>query len=82
MANWQPAPYKDYRYIVADTELLGGKLAVRGTRLSVSLILECLANGMSMEDIDEAFDHTFPHEAVAEVLRVASEVTDAFHVAA
>jgi len=58
----QPAPYKDYRWIVADPELLGGKLAVRGTRLSVALILECLANGMSLHDIDEAFDHAFPHE--------------------
>jgi uncharacterized protein (DUF433 family) len=82
MAEWQPAAYKDYRYIVADPQLLGGKLAIRGTRLSVSLILECLANGMSMEDIDEAFDHTFPHEALAETLKVASEITDSFHVAA
>ncbi len=82
MAHWEPAAYKDYRYIVADADLLGGKLAIRGTRLSVSLILECLANGMSVEDIDEAFDRTLPHEALAEVLKVASEVTDSFHVAA
>ena len=49
---------------------------------SVSLILECLANGMSMEDVDEAFDHAFPNEALAEVLKVAPEVTGSFHVAA
>ena len=71
-----------YRWIVADAELLGGKLAIRGTRLSVSLILECLANGMSAHDIDEAFDHAFPQEALPEVLKVASELTDSFHVAA
>ena len=82
MADWQPAPYKDYRWVVADTQLLGGKLAIRGTRLSVSLILECLANGMSLEDIDRAFDHIFPHEALPEVLKVAAEFTDSFHVAA
>ena len=82
MPDWQPAAYKDYRYIVADPELLGGKLAIRGTRLSVSLILECLANGMSIQDIDEAYDHAFPHEALSEVLKVASEVTDSPHVAA
>ncbi|MGI8743562.1 MAG: DUF433 domain-containing protein [Bryobacteraceae bacterium] len=46
MQDWQPAGYKDYRYIAAGPELLGGKLAIRGTRLSVSLILECLANDM------------------------------------
>ncbi len=61
---------------------LGGKLAVRGTRLSVSQILECLASGMSPADIDEAFDHAFPREALSEVLKVASELTDSFHVAA
>ena len=82
MSDWQVAPYKNYRWIVADERLLGGKLAIRGTRLSVSLILECLANGMSVEDIDRAFDDAFPHEALPEVLKVASELTDSFHVAA
>ena len=82
MSDWQPLAYKDYRWIVADPRLLGGKLAIRGTRLSVSLILECMAGGMSLEDIDESFNHAFPHEALPEVLRVASELTDSFHVAA
>jgi uncharacterized protein (DUF433 family) len=77
-----PPTYKDYRWIVADPQLLGGKLAIRGTRLSVSLILECLASSMSLSDIDEAFDHAFPHEALPEVLKVAAELTDSFHVAA
>ena len=82
MSDWQPAAYKDYRWIVADPQLLGGKLAIRGTRLSVSLVLECLAGGMSLEDIDDAFDRAFPHEALPEVWKVASEFTDSFHVAA
>ncbi|MGH9455471.1 MAG: DUF433 domain-containing protein [Terriglobia bacterium] len=82
MSNFQPAPYSDYKWIVADSQLLGGKLAIRGTRLSVSLILECLAGGMSLEDMDEAFDCAFPHEALPEVLKVASELTGSFHVAA
>jgi uncharacterized protein (DUF433 family) len=72
VSDWQPKAYKDYRWIVADPELLGGKLAIRGTRLSVSLILECLADGMSLNDIDEAFDRLFPHDAMPEVLKVAS----------
>ena len=82
MSDWQPAAYKDYRWIVADPQLLGGKLAIRGTRLSVSLILECLAAGMSMEEIDESFGNAFPHDALPEVLKVASELADSFHVAA
>ena len=79
---FEPNAYKDYQWIVADPQLLGGKLAIRGTRLSVALILESLANGMSLDEIDAAFDHSFPHEALPEVLKVASELTDAFHVAA
>jgi uncharacterized protein (DUF433 family) len=82
MASWQPTAYRHYRLIVADPQLLGGKLAIRGTRLSVSLILECLASGMSLDDIDQSFAGAFPREALPEVLKVASEITDSFHVAA
>jgi hypothetical protein len=58
------------------------KLSIRGTRLSVALILECLANGMSVADIDDAFHGAFPSAALPEVLMVASEFADSFHVAA
>jgi len=82
MSNWQPSAYKDYQWIVADPQLLGGKLAIRGTRLSVSLILECLVGGMSLEEINDSFDSASPSEALPEVLKVASELADSFHVAA
>jgi uncharacterized protein (DUF433 family) len=84
MSSWESSSvaYKNYQWIVADPRLLGGNLAIRGTRLSVSLILEALANGMSLEEIDAAFDHAFPHQALIEVLRVASELADSVHVAA
>ena len=74
--------YKDYAWIVSDPDLLGGKLAIRGTRLSVALILECLSSGMTLRDIRESFAGVFPEEALPEVLRVASELADSFHVAA
>ena len=74
--------YKDYKWIIADPRLLGGGLAIRGTRLSVPLILECLSNGMTLDDIDESFDHTFPREALPEVLKVAAEIANSIHVAA
>jgi uncharacterized protein (DUF433 family) len=80
MPPWQPEAYKGCRWIVADPQLLGGKLAIRGTRLAV--ILECLASGMSVDDIDQSFDCAFPRQALPEVLKVASEFTDSFHVAA
>ncbi len=82
MADFEPRAYKDYRWIVADPLLLGGTLAIRGTRLSVALILECLANGMTLDDIDESFDRTFPREALSEVLKLASELVGAVRVAA
>jgi len=73
--------YKNFRWIVADPELLGGKLAVRGTRFSVSFILSCLADGMSIEEVEETYGKV-PREAVPEVMRVASEIVDAADVAA
>jgi uncharacterized protein (DUF433 family) len=74
-------PYKNFRWIVTDPELLGGKLAIRGTRFSVSFILACLAEGMSVEEIEETYGQ-FPCEAIPEVMRVASEILDAPNVAA
>jgi uncharacterized protein (DUF433 family) len=81
MKNRELRPFKDYRWIVADPDLLGGKLAVRGTRFSVSFVLSCLAEGMSLEEIEETYG-SFPHDAVPEIMRVASEFLDTPHVAA
>ena len=69
-------PFKNFHWIVADPELLGGKLAVRGTRFSVSFILSCLAEGMSLEEIDETYGR-LPREAIPEMMRIASEILDA-----
>jgi hypothetical protein len=37
---------------------------------------------MTLADIDESFGHTFPHEALPEVLKVASELAESVPVAA
>ena len=42
-------------WIVADAEHLGGSPRVRGTRISVALILESLAAGMSVAEIVDAY---------------------------
>jgi uncharacterized protein (DUF433 family) len=73
--------FKGCLRIVADPALLGGKLAIRGTRFSVSFILLCLAEGMSSEEIDETYG-SFPHEAIPEIMMVASQALDAPDVAA
>jgi uncharacterized protein (DUF433 family) len=55
------------RWIVADAEHLAGKPRVRGTRISVALILESLAAGMSIAEIVEAYP-TLSEEGVKGVL--------------
>jgi len=42
-------------WIVADSEHLGRSPRVRGTRISVALILESLAAGMTVADIVDAY---------------------------
>ncbi len=54
-------------WIVADPEHLGGSPRVRGTRVSVALILESLAAGMTMAEIVDAYP-SLTAEAVRGVL--------------
>jgi len=61
-----------YQWIVADPDLLRGQPAVKGTRLSVSHILACLAEGMTGEDIERDYPG-FPPESLPEVLKFAAE---------
>ena len=48
MADWRDR-------ITADTDILVGKPIIKGTRISVELILGWLANGWSFEQILEAY---------------------------
>ena len=68
-------PYKQFKNIISHPDLLGGKLTVRGTRISVSHVLECLAAGMDVNDINESFETNFTQEVIAEVLQAASDIT-------
>ena len=55
------------KWIVADPEHLGGSPRVRGTRISVAFILECLAAGMTIAEIVDAYP-TLTEESVRGVL--------------
>ena len=48
--NWR-------EHIHSDTAIMGGKPVVRGTRISVELIIEYLAEGAPVSEILEAYDH-------------------------
>jgi len=54
-------------WIVADSEHLGGSPRVRGTRISVALVLESLAAGMSIAEIVDAYP-SLTEESVRGVL--------------
>jgi uncharacterized protein (DUF433 family) len=58
----------DQKWIVSDKDHLGGKPRVQGTRISVAFLLECLANGMSVAEIVDAYP-TLSENAVQGALR-------------
>ncbi len=41
--------------IVCDPEILNGKPVVQGTRVSVALVLPCIASGMTREEILQGY---------------------------
>ena len=57
--------------ITVDSQVLGGKPCIRGMRISVALVLNLLANGMSPEDILEAYPYLEP-EDIRQALRYAA----------
>jgi len=81
MTKHELVGYRTYKWIVKDPEYMGGKLALRGTRLSVSHILGCLAEGMDHQEIETSYGPV-PKEAISEVLQVAAEITENPDVAA
>lgn len=60
-------------YIVTDPEVLAGKPALKGTRLSVELILDRLADGWTTSDLIQAYPRLTP-EALQAVFAFAAEV--------
>lgn len=51
--------------IVVDPEILVGKPVIRGTRISVELILDLLTRGYTREQILEQYDHLTPEDIQA-----------------
>jgi uncharacterized protein (DUF433 family) len=43
--------------IVADTDVLVGKPVIKGTRISVELVMDLLAAGYSSDQIRQQYDH-------------------------
>lgn len=65
MTTWQDR-------IVTDPAILVGKPTIKGTRISVELILGWLANGWTYEQLIEAYPH-ITHEDIQAALAYAAE---------
>lgn len=59
--------------ITADPEILVGKPIIKGTRISVELILGWLANGWSFEQILDSYPH-ITREDILAALAFAAEM--------
>jgi uncharacterized protein (DUF433 family) len=51
--------------ITFDPEVKGGRACIRGLRITVSLILNLIANGMGREEILEAYPYLEPEDIQA-----------------
>jgi uncharacterized protein (DUF433 family) len=57
--------------ITFDPNVMGGRACIRGTRVTVSLIVNLLANGMGVEEVVEAYPYLEP-EDVQQALQYAA----------
>ena len=65
--NWQ-------QYISLNPEVMTGKPVIKGTRITVELLLERLGNGWTMEQLMESFPHLSPDSIRACLLYAADSV--------
>jgi len=57
--------------ITFDSQIMGGRACVRGMRVTVSLILNLVANGMSAEEILDTYPY-IEHDDIRQVLHYAA----------
>ena len=60
-----------FERITFDTNVMGGRACIRGMRVTVSLVLNLVASGMSTEEITKAYPYLEP-EDVCQALRYAA----------
>ncbi len=61
-----------FKHITSDPAILGGKPCIRGTRISVEMILEWIASGGSVVKIVDQYPH-LSAEGVKEAIQYAAE---------
>jgi len=68
--------------ITSNPQVLLGKPVVRGTRISVELILGWLAQGWSVDDMLEAYPHITREDVLAALAFAAEMLRDDEYIAA
>jgi uncharacterized protein (DUF433 family) len=68
-----------FERITADPSVLGGKACVRGMRISVSLIVNLVANGMAVDEIIADYPDLEPEDIRQALQYAAWTADDAFH---
>jgi uncharacterized protein (DUF433 family) len=61
----------DLDRITFDSNVMGGRACIRGLRVTVSLVINLVANGMSVEEIIEAYPYLEP-EDIRQALQYAA----------
>lgn len=61
--------------ITFDPNIMGGRACIRGMRVTVSLVLNLVANGMSSDEIVEAYPY-LDSEDIAQSLKYAARMVD------
>jgi uncharacterized protein (DUF433 family) len=69
---------KWHEHIHSDPEILGGKPAIKGTRLAVEFILDLLANGWTEEQVLESYPALTPESLRAIFAFAAEALHDGF----
>lgn len=65
----------EFKFIVSDPGILGGKPIIKGSRISVQFILELLASGAIIKNILDEFPY-LPEEGIKEAILFASKFLD------
>jgi len=61
--------------IISKLSILGGKPVIKGTRISVSLILNLIAHGMTVNEIIEEYPHLKKNDVFA-AIEYAEKIID------
>lgn len=65
----------EFDRITFDPNMMGGKACIRGMRVTVSLILNLVANGMSSEEIMNAYPY-LEEEDIRQAIKYAAWLTE------